>query len=287
MKNGNHNSETETLSLGFSPCPNDTFIFHALVHNIIKAGNLAFNERLEDVETLNQLALSKELDVTKVSSHMVGHLLNDYCLLTSGGALGRGCGPLLISKKNYDQKSLQKGKIAVPGKYTTACLLLRLFNPELKNLVFIPFDKIMPAIQSEEVSAGVIIHESRFTYQNLGLVKIVDLGEWWENYSGLPIPLGGIVAKRSLGEETIHTINRGIQESISYAFNNPEASKSYIRSHSQEMSEDVCNSHIGLYVNQFSKELGDEGKKAVEMLLEKAFEYGIIPAYNRHNIFSE
>ncbi len=266
------------LTLGYSPCPNDTFIFYPLVHGLIDGCGLNFRERLEDVETLNRLALEGGLDMTKISYHLLGFIRSDYCLLRSGGALGRGCGPLVVSRNLNGMSELKGKRIAVPGRYTTAYLLLRLFDPELDNIVFLPFHEIMGAVASGEADAGVIIHESRFTYPDYGLTKLIDLGEWWERETDLPIPLGGIVAKRSLGEATIALLERLLRDSVAYAFAHPGAAKAYIRAHSQEMSEEVCASHIDLYVNQYSLDLGDEGERAVQALLARAEQAGLIPA---------
>jgi len=265
------------LSLGFSPCPNDTFIFHALVSSLVAIPGISFRERLEDVETLNRLALAGELEVTKVSCHLLGHIRADYTLLDAGAALGRGCGPLLVAAGNLDPLHLQGKAIAVPGRYTTAALLLRLFAPTLDNIVYMPFHEIMPAVARGDVAAGVIIHESRFTFPDYGLKKLVDLGEWWERDSGHPIPLGGIVARRSLGSEIVRSISGAIRSSIEYAMANPSAAMPYIRAHSQEMSDEVCAAHIGLYVNEFSLDLGAAGRQAVRVLLERAEKAGIIP----------
>lgn len=264
------------LSLGFSPCPNDTFIFDALVHGRVECG-YAFKERLEDVETLNRMALSATLDVSKVSYHLLGHILDDYLLLRSGGALGRGCGPLLVAREKLDAASLAGKRIALPGRYTTAALLLRLFNPSLSDFVYLPFDKIMAAVADGSVAAGVIIHESRFTYQGHGLHKILDLGQWWEEETGHPIPLGGIAARRDLGRETLLALEQAIAASVERAFKYPAEARPYIRAHSQEMSDEVCDAHIGLYVNDFSRGLGSEGEAAVRLLLRRAEAAGIIP----------
>jgi 1,4-dihydroxy-6-naphthoate synthase len=265
------------LSLGFSPCPNDTLIFHALVHGLVKCPGYTFRERLEDVETLNGLVLAGALDVSKVSSHLLGFIRDDYCLLRSGGALGRGCGPLLVSAKYTDIADLQGKRVALPGRYTTAHLLLRLFNPALSDIIFLPFHAIMAAVKSGKADAGVIIHESRFTFQEYGLLKLLDLGDWWERETGHPIPLGGIVAKRSLGEAAIFQIDRALKGSIEYAFAHPGAAGSYIRAHSQEMSDEVCAAHIGLYVNEFSLDIGADGEAAVATLLSRAEKAGLVP----------
>jgi len=266
-----------TLTLGFSPCPNDTYIFHALVHGLVDTGGLAFRERLEDVETLNRLALEGALDVSKVSYHAVGFLRDEYLLLRSGGALGRGCGPLVVTKGAASMAELRGKPIAVPGRHTTAALLLRLFDPSLDTLVLLPFHEIMGAVARGEVAAGVIIHESRFTFPAYGLTKLVDLGDWWEQETGCPIPLGGIVARRSLGRETIAAIDTALAASVAHARANPGAADGYIRAHSQEMSDEVCAAHIDLYVNNFSLRLGPEGEAAVATLLQRAETAGVIP----------
>jgi 1,4-dihydroxy-6-naphthoate synthase len=267
----------ETLSLGFSPCPNDTFMFYPLVHGLVETSGISFRERLEDVETLNCLALQGELDVSKVSYHALGHIRDRYALLRSGSALGRGCGPLLVARNEIDPSDLRGTTIAVPGQYTTALLLLRLLDPQLDNFIVMPFIEVMDAVLTGRADAGLIIHESRFTYQGCGLHKLVDLGEWWEGETGLPIPLGGIVAKRSLGAETIATIERALRNGVAYARTHPAEAAEYIREHSQEMSAEVCAAHIGLYVNDFSAELGDEGERAIAELLRRAENSGIIP----------
>lgn len=265
------------LTLGFSPCPNDTYIFHALVHGLVETPGLVFRERLEDVETLNRLALEGVLDVSKVSYHALGFLRDEYLLLRSGGALGRGCGPLVVTKGTGSMKDLRGKPIAVPGRYTTAALLLRLFDPSLDNLVYLPFNEIMAGVARGEFAAGVIIHESRFTFPEYGLTKLLDLGAWWEGETGCPIPLGGIVARRSLGRETVAAIDAALRASVAHARSNPSAASAYIRAYSQEMSDEVCAAHIGLYVNDFSLQLGAEGELAVATLLGRAEAAGVIP----------
>ncbi len=266
------------LSLGYSPCPNDTFIFYPLVHGLVGSPEFSFSERLEDVETLNRLALKGELDITKISCHLLGFIRKEYCLLRSGGALGRGCGPLVVSRRFTRMGELKGRRIAVPGRYTTAYLLLRLFDPELDNIIFLPFHEIMGAVANGDADAGVIIHESRFTFSDHGLTKLLDLGDWWENETGHPIPLGGIVAKRSLGEETVAILERMLRASVEYAFAHPGAANAYIRTHSQEMSDEVCAAHIELYVNRFSLDLGNEGEAAVTTLLCRAEAAGLVPS---------
>ncbi|MDH4231007.1 MAG: 1,4-dihydroxy-6-naphthoate synthase [Nitrospirota bacterium] len=265
-----------SLSLGYSPCPNDTFIFYALVHGRIDT-DLRFREMLEDVETLNRKAGCAELDITKISFHAFGHLRETYCLLRSGGALGKGCGPLVVSKKYERMENLCGRKIAIPGKLTTAFLLLQLFDPSLKERVLImPFHRIIDAVRNNEADAGLIIHESRFTYENAGLRKLLDLGEWWERETGLPIPLGGIIAKRGLGKDLIKKIETDIRKSLEYAFANSAEPTAYIKKHSQELADSVIEQHIGLYVNDYSLDLGDAGIRAVEGLFRMSEEKGIL-----------
>jgi 1,4-dihydroxy-6-naphthoate synthase len=271
---------TITLSLGYSPCPNDTFIFYALVHGKVPLQGLTFRERLEDVETLNRMAFREELDISKVSYHAFGHLQDRYALLRSGGALGKGCGPLLVGRGGSEvtAANLAQQAIAVPGEFTTASLLLRLYEPKAHNIIILPFDQILQAVREGVVDAGLIIHESRFTYQNFGLRKILDLGDWWEQYSGYPIPLGGIMVKRTLGKETACRIEEAIRQSIRYAQTNPEEARDYIRSHAQEMDDSVTTQHINLYVNEYSLDVGQDGEKAIRFLLAEAETRGIIPA---------
>ncbi|MDU0459472.1 MAG: 1,4-dihydroxy-6-naphthoate synthase [Geobacteraceae bacterium] len=268
---------SKQLTLGFSPCPNDTFMFYPLVHNLVDTGGISCRERLEDVETLNRLALAGELDVSKVSYHALGHIRDEYALLRSGSALGRGCGPLLVAAGNIDLSDLRGRTIAVPGRYTTALLLLRLFDPSLDNFIVMPFNEIMDAVLKGNADAGLIIHESRFTYQGYGLHKLLDLGEWWEAETGLPIPLGGIVARRSLGAGTIAAVERALRSGVEYARSHPDQAAHYIGEHAQEMSAEVCAAHIGLYVNDFSSDLGEEGVRAISYLLKRAEAAGIIP----------
>jgi len=265
------------LSLGFSPCPNDTYIFHALVHGQVPCPGFHFNERLEDVETLNQLTLAGTLDISKVSYHLMGHIRDRYQLLAAGGALGRGCGPLLVNRSAAPPEALRGKRIAVPGRYTTASLLLQLFNPELTELVFMPFHEIMPAVAAGQVDAGVIIHEARFTYATYGLHCLVDLGTWWEETTGHPLPLGGIAIRRDLGPQAAAAINAALRASIQHARQHPAAALPYIRSHAQEMSDEVCAAHIDLYVNDYSLDLGAAGRAAVADLFHRAEAAGIIP----------
>jgi 1,4-dihydroxy-6-naphthoate synthase len=265
------------LTLGYSPCPNDTFIFYALVHGRVPLSGCTLKERLEDVETLNALALQGALDLTKISYHALGHLRRDYCLLKSGGALGRGCGPLVVARQAATMESLRGKRLAIPGRLTTANLLLQLYGEGFDNLLILPFHRIMAAVADGAADAGVIIHESRFTFRQHGLQEVLDLGQWWEQETGLPIPLGGILARRALGAELIGSLDAALRASVEYAFAHPEEPKDYIRKHSQELSESVIESHIGLYVNHFSRDLGSDGRLAIEALFSRAAARGIIP----------
>ncbi|MDQ1710755.1 MAG: 1,4-dihydroxy-6-naphthoate synthase [Frankiaceae bacterium] len=254
-----------SLSLGFSPCPNDTFVFHALVHGLV--GGPAFDPPVyADIDVLNTRALAGDLDVTKVS-YAVLPSLGEYVLLGSGGALGRGCGPLVLTKEPTTKESLRGATVAVPGERTTAYLLLRLWDPGFADVVVLPFDRIMPAVLAGDVDAGLVIHESRFTYPSYGLHRVADLGDWWEAETGLPIPLGAIVAKRSLPAEEIEA---AIRRSVEHAWAHPEQSRDYVLAHSQELAPDVVDAHIALYVNEFTRDLGDEGRRAVEELAKRA-----------------
>jgi 1,4-dihydroxy-6-naphthoate synthase len=266
-----------TLRLGYSPCPNDTFIFYALMHGRIPLSGFSISEELADVETLNRRALAGELDLTKISYHAFGHLRSDYALLRSGGALGRGCGPLVVARQATTLERLRGKLIAIPGELTTANLLLQLHGAGYERLQVLPFDRIVAAVASGSVDAGLIIHESRFTFAAQGLVEVEDLGAWWERLTGLPIPLGGILARRSLGCEVIEEVESAINASVRYAFAHPDEARSYIRAHAQELDDAVIDQHIALYVNHFSLDLGEEGLAAVHELLYRATAAGIIP----------
>lgn len=267
------------LTLGFSPCPNDTFIFDALIHHKIDTEGLEFEVFYDDVETLNQKAFRGELDVTKLSYHAFAYVVNQYVLLDSGSALGFGVGPMLISKFEYSIEDLNnvKHKIGIPGKYTTANFLLGLALPEATNKQEMVFSEIEDALLAEKIDVGLIIHENRFTYQNKGLKKIIDLGDYWEKQTGCAIPLGGIVANRKLPLDIQHKLNRVLRKSVEFAFANPKSGLEFIRSHAQEMSEEVMYKHIDLYVNKYSVDLGEEGRKAINLLFDTAKEKNIIP----------
>lgn len=273
---------TESLTLGYSPCPNDTFIFHGLVHGLAAEAGLDFGEPvLADVESLNGWALAGRLDVSKISCHALGYVLDEYRLLGAGAALGRGCGPLLVAREEIAFEQLAHRRIAIPGRLTTAALLLKLFMPGCTELVPMRFDLIMPAIVAGEVEAGVIIHESRFTYEQQGLLALLDLGAWWEEVSGSPIPLGCIVARRSLGAERLALLAELIRASVRQAYANPGLSREYIRSHARELDDRVIDQHIGLYVNPYTLDLGAEGRGAIVSLLARGRTVGIFPPGDR------
>ncbi len=257
----------EKITLGFSPCPNDTFIFDALVNKKIDTGGLDFDVILDDVETLNQWAIEGRLDVTKLSYGVLPAVLDTYRVLNSGSALGRGVGPLLICKNNY-RGALFTGTtetVAIPGEHTTAHLLFTMAYPNAANKIFMRYDAIETALLNGEVQAGVIIHENRFTYRDKGLQLITDLGQYWETQTGQPIPLGGIVIKKEL---PLHQQVDGlIRSSIEYAFAHYPQVTDYVRQHAQEMNETVMRQHIDLYVNEYSVDLGEAGKNAVLKLL--------------------
>ena len=257
----------QIIQIGFSPCPNDTFIFDALINSKINTGNLSFEPVLEDVQTLNQWAIEGKLAVTKLSYGVLPLVQHQYNLLNSGSALGRGVGPLLITNAASQSCKVEDCLIAIPGKNTTAHLLFSLAYPNAKNKIFLRYDEIENFVL-EGKGLGVIIHENRFTYADKGLMKITDLGDYWETETGNPIPLGGIVVKKTMPLQTQEQIDFLIKQSIEFAFSQYPLLTDYIKSHSQEMSEDVMRSHIDLYVNKFSLDLGAEGKAAVKKLMK-------------------
>lgn len=284
------------LTLGFSPCPNDTFIFDALIHHKIDTEGLDFEVEYHDVETLNQKAFRGELDITKLSYHAFAYAVEDYELLDAGSALGFGVGPLLITKNPLLAQQLSSFagqelpaeyynlKVAIPGQYTTANFLLGLAFPQLKNKEIMVFSDIESALLLGNIDLGLIIHENRFTYQEKGLHKVVDLGDYWEKTTESPIPLGGIVIRRDIAPDLKEKVNRLIRKSVEYAFANPKSGIDYIRSHAQEMEESVMYRHIELYVNQYSIDLGEVGKKAIRSMFDKAQELNIVPQ-SAKNIF--
>lgn len=286
------------LTLGFSPCPNDTFIFDALIHHKIDTEGLEFDIVYEDVETLNLKAFRGDLAVTKLSYHAFAYAVEDYQLLDAGSALGFGVGPMLITKdeelakelqeilssKTVLTKALAELRVGYPGKYTTANFLLGLAFPELKNKKELVFSEIEGALLAGDIDLGLIIHENRFTYQEKGLFKVVDLGDYWEKTTNCPIPLGGIVVKRSIPQDIKEKLNRVLRSSVEYAFANPTSGLEFIKSHAQEMSIEVMYKHIELYVNKYSVELGKEGRSAIEIMFKKAQDMGFIPKTEK-NLF--
>lgn len=258
------------ITLGFSPCPNDTYIFAALVNKWIDTEGLEFTVLMEDVEQLNEWAGSSYLDVTKMSFHRAVSLEQEYSLMDAGAALGNGCGPLLIAKKPLSYDPVINGPVALPGEWTTAHLLFNIFYPGCMNKQFHLFSEIEALILDDKVAAGVIIHENRFTYEAKGLIKIVDLGGEWENKTGLPIPLGGIFAHTRIPDEIKNKLEELIRKSIAFAHANPGMSLNYVRQYACEMSEEVMKAHINLYVNDFSLSLGKKGMKSIEALKKLA-----------------
>lgn len=260
------------LSLGFSTCPNDTFIFDALVHKKVDTEGLEFDVVLADVEELNRNAFSSNIDITKISYHAFAYISDKYKLLNSGSALGYKNGPLLISKRKIYIDEVHDLNVAIPGKYTTANLLFSIVFPNVKEKKEYLFSDIEEAILSNEVDAGVIIHENRFTYEKKGLKKIIDLGEDWESKTQSPIPLGGIIINRKLDKEIQLKVNRVLQRSVEFALVNPKSSYNYVKNYAQELDDKVIAKHINLYVNNFTSNLGELGKKAVNTLYDKAIE---------------
>jgi len=255
------------ITLGFSPCPNDTFIFDALVNKKIDTGGLDFKVEMEDVETLNRLAINRELDITKIS-YGVLPILKEYIVLDSGSALGTGVGPLLISKNKIELNEIKNCKVAIPGEHTTAHKLFNIAIPDTNNKVFLRYDEIEGFVLNNPGAAGVIIHENRFTYEKKGLVKLLDLGEYWQQQTGLPIPLGGIIAKKELDEDLLKKIDGLIKESIQYSFEHYPHLSDFIKNNAMEMEEDIMRKHVDLYVNDFSLSLGEDGRNAIRKLLK-------------------
>ncbi|HEY4147278.1 MAG TPA: 1,4-dihydroxy-6-naphthoate synthase [Chitinophagaceae bacterium] len=275
------------LTLGFSPCPNDTFIFDALVNKKIDTEGLEFDVVLEDVQTLNEWAIRGNLDITKLSYGVLPLVLNHYRVISAGGALGKGVGPLLIAKEQWAEgEGVQQKKVAIPGENTTAHLLFSLAYPEAKDKKFMLFSGIEDAVINRQVDGGVIIHENRFTYQKRGLVKLAELGEYWEEKTQSPIPLGGIVVKQSFDAPLRRQLNALIRKSIEYAFGNYPFIADYVKEHSQEMEESVMRQHIDLYVNNYSIDLGKEGRRAVMKLLEVYRQLHLGKNFKEEDIFA-
>ena len=275
-----------TLALGFSPCPNDCFMFDAMVHGRIDCEGLDFSVRMADIEALNASAFAGNADITKLSFHAYAYCADDYVLLDAGSALGRNCGPLLISRRaiSFDELAAGKPRIAIPGKFTTANFLLSLAFPQAQNKIECLFSDIENGVLEEKFDAGLVIHESRFTYADRGLRKIIDLGEFWESETGAAIPLGGIVISRRLSQDMRQRVNRVMRRSVEYALANRAASLPFVRANAQAMSDEVMYKHIDLYVNEYSVDLGLEGRRAVEVLFERARSSGIIPSV-REDLF--
>ena len=264
------------LTLGFSPCPNDTFIFDAMIHGCIDTEGIEFDYFLADVEELNSKARAAEVDITKISFHAYCYVADNYMILDSGSALGFGVGPLLISKYKFDISTMASKKIAIPGKYTTANLLFSIAFPECRNKKEYLFSDIEDALINGAADVGLIIHETRFTYQKHGLIKIADMGEYWEKLTNLPVPLGTIAIKRNIPKDIALKVNRILRRSLEYAINHPEASFDFIAGNAQEMDRDVMNNHISLYVNEFTLSLGAKGREAIEKLFSVATEKKVI-----------
>ncbi len=276
----------QTLTLGISPCPNDTYIFHALLHGLIP---LPFKVQyiLADVEELNTRACSGELDATKLSVGVLPKVLKQYAVLHSGGALGFGCGPLLISKKELSAEEQKNASIAIPGAMTTAALLLKTHGAFAGTVQEMVFDQIMPAVLEEKVQMGLIIHEGRFTYESFGLKKVLDLGQWWEDTYNLPLPLGCIAVRRNLPKDMALALEEGIKQSILYAQKHPHAAQDFIRAHAQELSETVTSAHIDTFVNDYSVSLGESGQNAIKKLLAVQSNQSNLEHINSDSIFLE
>lgn len=272
------------LTLGFSPCPNDTFIFDAMLHGKVDTEGLEFEAFMEDVEALNRRAFAGGIAVTKLSYHAFAYLTEQYVLLDAGSALGNNCGPLLVARAPMDEAAITSARIAIPGKMTTANFLLSLAYPDAQNKQEFLFSGIEDAVLDGRAGAGLIIHENRFTYAQKGLVKLRDLGEYWETATGLPIPLGGIVVNRGLPADIRQKVNRVMRRSVAYAFAHPGDVMPFVRQHAQAMDDAVMKAHIALYVNDFTGDLGQKGRSAVAQMFRIAREKNVIPAY-AENIF--
>lgn len=268
------------IKLGFSPCPNDCFMFDAMIHDKVDTEGLAFEVTMADVEKLNRAAFDGTIDITKISFHAYAHVIQKYVLLHAGAALGEGVGPLLVKRKDKAIRSLDEMTIAIPGRYTTANFLLSLAFPQAKRKIQMVFSEIEEAVLKGKADAGLLIHENRFTYESRGLELLMDLGNYWESLTRAPIPLGGIVVKRHFSPLLQEKINRVMRRSVEYAFANPESSMDFVKAHAQEMDTEVMKKHIGLYVNNYSVDLGEEGRNAVTLLFKKAVEEKVIESYN-------
>lgn len=266
----------QELTFGYSPCPNDTFMFNAIAGAEATVAGYSIKPVLHDVETLNELAMQETLDISKLSFYAMLAVKDKYRLLASGAAMGFGCGPVLIARKPLKPQEIKRCRVVLPGRWTTAHLLLRLWAPDVHQRVFTTYDRIFDCLTSGEADCGVIIHESRFTFEAAGFVPVVDLGAWWETRTGLPIPLGGIAASQSLGEPLIRRIDTALNQSIRRAMADPAATMPYIRQHAQEMDETVLKAHIRTFVNDFSLALTDKGRRAIETLERMARAAGAV-----------
>ena len=265
------------LTVAYSPCPNDTFMFHDLAAGRLRLPGHDLQTHLHDVETLNRLALEAVYDVTKVSIPAYLKVRGQYELLNVGAAVGFGCGPLLVAKKDWPRADLARCRVAVPGALTTAHVLLRLWAPELSDRVFVPYDQVMPLVAAGQVDCGVLIHEGRFVYPQRGLRLLVDLGQWWQAETQLPIPLGGIIARRQLGEPTLREFEALLRQAIENSLAHPAGAWDYVRQHAQELDADTLASHVKMFVNDFSLDLGPEGRAAVARLEEHAARADVLP----------
>ena len=294
------------LKLAISSCPNDTFAFHAWIKGLLPDAP-SLEVELTDIDQLNQIALAQEADVVKISSHAFAYLRENYALLHSGGAMGRGVGPLLVAAQNSAipsiatpattccqtedldslAQALSQVSIAIPGELTTAALLVGLLVGQARKTIVMPFDRIMPAIVAGEVAAGSIIHEGRFTFESYGLRKLLDLGAWWETTSSLPLPLGGIAVRRSLSHEVKAKVELAVHASVVHARQNPQAAHKYATTYAQEMAAEVCQAHIDLYVNEYTEDYGSEGAQAIQHLLARATEIGVVPASSQSIFWDE
>ncbi|RNA66283.1 1,4-dihydroxy-6-naphthoate synthase [Alteribacter keqinensis] len=274
------------MKIAYSPCPNDTFTFHAWAHGLVR-GAEEIDVTYADIHITNHWAIDKTgPEIMKISYAALPWVLDDYALIPCGGALGRGCGPLVLTAEVTDPASLSGKRVAVPSEKSTAYLLFKLWALDhvpggVGEIEIMPFDEIMPAVRDGKIDAGLVIHEARFTYQNFGLNMLTDLGDWWEKDTGFPIPLGAIIARRSLD---LKKIEGWIRDSVEYAWANPEASRDYVLQHAQEMSDDVVKAHIGLYVNEFTRDLGEDGYAAIEALLGRAAKEGIVPEFDMERL---
>ena len=264
------------LTVAYSPCPNDTFMFHDIAMKKLVLPRYHVDVHMHDVEMLNTMALSETFDITKLSLHAYLKVRDQYQILNSGAALGYGCGPLVVTREERAIENLTQGTIAIPGELTTAHLLFQLWTPDAGNIVFMPFDQIMGAVISGDVDVGVVIHEGRFVYRELGLRCLADLGEWWQERTDLPLPLGCIAARKSLGPSVIDSFDQLLRQSIENASAAPDKTFAYVRQHAQEIDESVFVKHIKTYVNEFSIDLGAAGREAIKTMEEEAVKAGVL-----------